>query len=220
MESDNLVFKENGEISQMKSKNKYENLKNDYFLQKVFNNIEKKKLLNIVKYNKNIKKRINININDFKEYSEKYSSIEIEIKLINNKYSKFINIKDEDEKYYHIYLNNNKEEIKMNNINKDEEIKIIKIIIDYQVKSFEELFDSCDCIESIYFKKFYRNNITNMNYMFYGCSSLKELNLNNFNTNNVTDMSNMFNGCSDELIEKIKEQYKNLNIFYFKFFIN
>ena len=34
MESDNLVFKENGEISQMKSKNKYENLKNDYFLQK------------------------------------------------------------------------------------------------------------------------------------------------------------------------------------------
>ena len=67
MESNNLVFKENGEISQMKSKNKYENLKNDYFLQKVFNNVEKKKLLNIVKYNKNIKKRINININDFKD---------------------------------------------------------------------------------------------------------------------------------------------------------
>ena len=72
MESDNLVFKENGEIGKMKSKNKYEKLKNDYFLQKVFNNVEKKKLLNIVKYNKNIKKRINININDFKEYSEKY----------------------------------------------------------------------------------------------------------------------------------------------------
>ena len=133
--------------------------------------LKKKKLLNIVKYNKNIKKRINININDFKEYSEKYSSIEIEIKLVNNNYSKFINIKDEDEKYYHIYLNNNKEEIKMNNINIDEEIKIIKIIIDYQVKSFEKLFYFCDCIESIYFKKFYRNNITNMNYMFSGCSS-------------------------------------------------
>ena len=235
MESDNLVFKENGEISQMKSKNKYENLKNDYFLQKVFNNVEKKKLLNIVKYNKNIKKRINININDFKEYSEKYSSIEIEIKLANNKYSKFINIKDEDEKYYHIYLNNNKEEIKMNNIN-IEEIKIIKIIIDCQVKSFEELFDSCDCIESIYFKKFYRNNITNMRFMFSGCSSLKELNLNNFNTinvtnmsgmfdrcsslkelnlnnfntNNVTYMGSMFSGCSNELKMKIKMQYKNI----------
>ena len=192
MESDNLVFKENGEISQMKSKNKYEKLKNDYFLQKEFNIVEKKKLLNIVKYNKNIKKRINININDFKEYSEKYSSIEIEIKLVNNKYSEFINIKKKDEKYYHIYLNNNKEEIKMDNINKDEEIKIIKIIIDYQVKSFEKLFDSCDCIESIYFKKFYRNNITNMSCMFNICSSLKELNLNNFNTNNVTNMGSMF----------------------------
>ena len=174
MESDNLVFKENGEISQMKSKNKYENLKNDYFLQKVFNNVEKKKLLNFVKYSKNVKKRINININDFKEYSEKYSSIEIEIKLVDNKYSKFINIKDEDEKYYHIYLNNNKEEIKMNKINIEDEIKIIKIIIDYQVKSFENLFYNCDCIESIYFKKFYRNNITNMSCMFFGCSSLKE----------------------------------------------
>ena len=44
MESDNLVFKEKGEISQMKSKNKYENLKNDYFLQKVFNIVEKKEI--------------------------------------------------------------------------------------------------------------------------------------------------------------------------------
>ena len=107
-------------------------------------------------------------------YSEKYSSIEIEIKPVNDEYGKFINFKKEDEKYYHIYLNNNKEEIKMNNINKYEEIKIIKIIIDYQVKSFKGLFGSCDCIESIYFKKFYRNNITNMSGMFCRCSSLKE----------------------------------------------
>ena len=196
MESDNLVFKVKGEMSQMKSKNKYENLKNDYFLQKVFNNLEKKKLLNIVKYNKNIKKRINININDFKEYSEKYSSIEIEIKTVNNKYSKFINIKAEDEKYYHIYLNNNKEEIKMKHINEDEEINIIKIIIDYQVKSFEGLFYNCKYVESINFKRFCRNNITNMYSMFSYCSSLKELNLKNFNTNNVTNMGSMFSGCS------------------------
>ena len=46
--------------------------------------------------------------------------------------------------------------------------------------------------------------------MFNGCSSLKELNLNNFNTNNVEDMEFMFNGCSNELIMKIKTQYKNV----------
>ena len=110
MKSDNLVSKEKVEINQIKSKNKYEKLKSDYFLQKLFNNLKTKKLLNIVKYNKKIKKRINIKINDYKEYSEKYSSIEIEIKPVNNKYGQFINFKDEDKKYYHIYFNNHEEE--------------------------------------------------------------------------------------------------------------
>ena len=215
-----------------------------------------------MKYNKNIKERINIDNKDFKEYSEKYSSIEIEIKIVENKYCKFINIKNEDEIYYHIYLNNKKKEIKMKDTKKGEKIKIIKIIIDYQVKSFEKLFDNCEYVESINFKRFYRNNIenmrgmfdecsrlkeiylnnfnttnvsnmsamfskcssleklnlnnfntnkvTNMEHMFSECSSLKELNLNNFNTNNVHTMYRMFSGCSNELIMKIKMQYKNI----------
>ena len=96
MESRNLISKEKIEKNQIKSFAKFENIKTDYFLEKVFNNLEKKKRLNIVKYNKNIKERINININDYKEYSEKYSSIEIEIKPVNNNYCKFINIKNKD----------------------------------------------------------------------------------------------------------------------------
>ena len=168
-------------------------LRTDYFLQLLFNNLEKKKLLDIVKYNKNIKNRINIYINDYKEYAEKYSSIEIEIKPINNKYiNQFININNEDEQYYHIYFNNNKNEIKRNYIKEDEKIHIIKIIIDYQVNSFENLFNDCKNIESIYFKKFYRNNINNMLGMLSGCSSLKELNLDNFKSNNVKNMGCIF----------------------------
>ena len=123
----------------------------------------------------------------------------------------------------------------MNYINKDEQIEHIKIIIDYQVKSFEKLFKGFKCIESINFKKFYRNNIIDMSHMFFCCSSLKELNLNNFNTNkvtnmmkmfsncsslkqlyinnfntnNVTDMRWMFVGCSGDLKWKIKSEYKN-----------
>ena len=165
-----FVSKEKSEKKQLKSFAKYENIKADYFLQKVFDNLEKKKTLEIVKNNKNIKKRINININDYKEYSEKYSSIEIEIKPVNNKSGDFINIKEEDKKYYHIYFNNEEEEIKRNYINEDEKIKIIKIIIDYKIESFEKLFGYCECIESINFKKFYRNNINNMRSMFCGCS--------------------------------------------------
>ena len=46
--------------------------------------------------------------------------------------------------------------------------------------------------------------------IFCGCSSLKELNLSNFNTNNVTHMYSMFYRCSNDLIMKIRTQYKNI----------
>ena len=82
MESGNLISKVKVEKNKLKSATRYDNIKADYFLEKVFNNLKKGKALNIIKYNENIKKRINININDYKEYSEKYSSIEIEIKHI------------------------------------------------------------------------------------------------------------------------------------------
>ena len=118
MKSGNLESKEKVEQNQIKSINIFNNLKTDYFLRKLFNNLKTKKTLNIAKYNNNIKKRINININDYKKYSEKYSSIEIEIKPVKNKYGKFIKYKKEDEKYYHIYFKNNEEEIKINYINK------------------------------------------------------------------------------------------------------
>ena len=178
------------------SKNLFKNVKSNFILSKVYHTLSKKKLLDRIKYNRELKKRININIKDYKEYSEIYSSIEIEILPLINKYGKFINIIKEDEKYYHIYFDNNKEEIKRVYFNKNENIKKIKIIIDYQVKSFEYLFYARDCIESINFKKFNRNNINNMEYMFSGCSSLKKLNLSNFNTINVTNMGYMFFGCS------------------------
>ena len=74
----------------------------------------------------------------------------------------------------------------------------------------ERLFYEYDCIESIYFKKFNRNNINNISFMFSGCSSLKELNISNFNTNKVTNMSWMFNKCSNELRKKIRNENKNL----------
>ena len=167
------------------------------FYEILFNNLLKKKSLEIIKNNKNIKERINISIKYYKEYSEIFSSIEIEIKPAKNKYGTFINInKEEDIKYYHIYFNDSNEEIKRNYLNKKDNIAKIKIIIDYQVISFERLFELCKCVKNIYFKKFHRNNINNMGYMFSLCSSLKELNLSNFNTNNVIDMKLMHNGCS------------------------
>ena len=114
-------------------------------------------ILQIIKYNKIIQKRLNININDYKKY---YETIEIEIIPIKDKYGKFINIDENDKLYYHIYFNDNKEEIKNKyKIEEEDKVTKIKIIIDYQVKSFKELFYWYNCIESINFKNFYRNNV-------------------------------------------------------------
>ena len=107
MNSSNILNKE-----KIKSKDIFKNLKSNYFIIKLFDMLLTKKSLDIIKYNKNIKDRINININNYKEYSGLYSSIELEIKPVNNKYDKFININEEDKMYYHIYFDDNKEETK------------------------------------------------------------------------------------------------------------
>ena len=188
--------KEIVKLNQIKSKNKFINLKSNYILKRLFGIMQKRISLKIIKCNINIQKRLNININNYKDFSEEFSSIELEIIPIQNAYGSFINIKEEDDKYFHIYFNDNNEEIKKTELNIEDKISKINIIIDYQIKSFKELFNYCICIEYINFKKFYRNNITDMSYMFFECSSLEELNLSNFNTNNVTNMRYMFSGCS------------------------
>ena len=72
--------------SEKKSKiDLFSQIKSVFILKKLYDIIETKKL-NIVKYNKNIQNRINVNIKNYKEYLEIYSTIEIEIILIKNKY--------------------------------------------------------------------------------------------------------------------------------------
>ena len=45
----------------------------------IIKNIHKWKLLEIIKCNKKIQQNLDLNINDYKEYYELYSTIEIEI---------------------------------------------------------------------------------------------------------------------------------------------
>ena len=107
------------------SNNILRNIKSKIILKKFFDYLNKRKSLEIIKYNKNIQKRINININNYKEYSEKYSLIEIEIKPMKNKYGRFIYIEEDEEKeYYHIYYNDNKkEEIKSTSLNENKKFQ-------------------------------------------------------------------------------------------------
>ena len=161
MKSSINVSKENNKENESAKPNPIlESLKSDYILSKIYDNMTKKKKLEIVKYNKKIQNRINLSVKDYKEYSEAFTPIEIEIIPTKDKYGKFININKKDKLYYHIYFNDNKEEIKNKyEINKKDKVTKIKIIIDYQVKSFKKLFDDCRCVGAIDFKKFYRNKI-------------------------------------------------------------
>ena len=85
----------------MPLKNKIINIKSYYTIKKVFNNMTLKKKLELIKYNKVIQKRLNIDINNYKEYL----TIEIEIEINQIKNTKFININKKEKKYYRIYFN-------------------------------------------------------------------------------------------------------------------
>ena len=187
-------------IKEESNKNKIKDylklIRSKFILKQIFKNLQRKKLLQIIRYNKNYQKDLKLTFYDFREFTTKYSDIEIEVIPIENKCGKFINIiKKSDKAYFNIFFNNDKKIKKRNTLNELDKVEKIKIIIKYQVTSFEELFKDCECIESITFKKFYRNNITDMSYMFSGCISLKELNLDSFNTKHVTYMNHMFDNC-------------------------
>ena len=149
------IEKEMEKLNLIKSKNKFINLKSDYFIQKLFEYMQKRISLKIIKCNMNLQKRLNININNYKYFSENFSSIELEIIPIQNEYGPFIRIDEENKKYFHIYFNDNKEEVKKTELNKEDKVSKINIIIDHQIKSFYRLFTNCEYISSIYFKKIY-----------------------------------------------------------------
>ena len=176
----------------------YKNIKSKYIFKNILKFLSERKLLNIIKHNKNIQKILNINEKYYKEYCQ----IEIEIIPCQNEDGKFINIfKKEDKPYFHIYFNDNNKEEKRNYLTKNDKINKIKIIMDYQIKSIKDLFDNCNCIKSVNFIKFNRNDFKSFYGMFYSCSLLKEINLSKVNTENIKDMSYLFSLCKS--LEKI-----------------
>ena len=133
---------EQGQSKLIVSNNQIKKVKSHYIIQLIFEYMTERKYLETIRYNKSIQKRINININHYKAYSEEYSSIELDIIPKKGEYGSFININEEDKKYIHIYFNDNKKkEIENTSFNKNDNVSKISIIIDYQIKSFSELFD-------------------------------------------------------------------------------
>ena len=87
----------------------------------------------------------------------------------------------------------------------------------------EGMFFKCSSLKKLDISHFNTIKVYNMKDMFSECSSLQDLNLFNFKTNNVL-MGGMFYCCPDNLIKKIKENYKNIedsafeDVDYYPFF--
>ena len=124
----------------------FKTIKSNYILEMIFGSLQFTKKLNIIRYNKNLQKRLRKDINDyFKEYTE----IIIEITLLKKKYGKFINASTS--KYYHIYINDNLEEIRRDYITEEDNATKIKIVIDYEIKTLFGLFNNIIFIKKINF---------------------------------------------------------------------
>ncbi len=122
-------------------------IRSKYIFKQITDNLHKIRLLEIVRYNKNLKGKCNFNIND---YINEYSKIEIELIPEENKYGKFINIfNKKNEDYYHIFFNDDKKETKTNKISSFKKTDKIKIIIDNKIKSLYRLFINCNCIKKL-----------------------------------------------------------------------
>ena len=165
-------------------------IRNKYLIKNILNSLEQKLYLKLIKYNKKIQKKLNFSIKDYKEYNQ----IEIEITPVKNNISgNFINIEKNNKSFFHIYFDNKRK--RRNYISVKDNISKIKIIIDYEIKSFKKLFDNCHCISNINFIKFNRNDIKDMSFMFNGCINLININFSNFKTDKVINMEYMFVSC-------------------------
>ena len=196
------------------------NIKSDYILRYIFENLSEKRNLKIVRHNKQIQEKLEITIKDYKKYKNRIEMILIPIPIQNLIEGKniFINF-NENKSFYHIYFNNSRKEEKRNYITKEDKITNIRVLLESGIKSLEGLFQGCKCIKRINCIKFKRNDITNMSKMFCDCSSLLFLDISNFITYRVTNMSHMFFDCKalmdlDIINFKTFNVYDMSNMFY------
>ena len=195
-------------LQQSSNKNLLNNIHSLFVINKLSQQINKRKILRVIRYNKELLEKFNISIDDYK----KYNQIEIELELVPKKQMKgykneFIKYNILHGEYFHIYFDDNKEEVKRNFITVKDKVSKIKILIDIEIKSLKELFYQCRCIKKIKFLKFKRKDIYNMSYMFSYCELLEEIDFLEFKTDNVKDFNFAFSNCYN---------LKNLDLSKFK----
>ena len=180
------------ETSNSQNNNLLLSIKSKYTLQKIFDNLKKIKFLNIIKYNKSLQNKIDKGITDYKKMNPIIIEL-IPFNLSQNEEKVFFDISC-DKNYRHIYFNENEEEIERDYFTKNDNVKKIKIILDYNIYSLNGIFKNCKWIKVINFIKFSRRDITNLNTLFED-SSVEEINFYDFPKNCITSMKGLFTKC-------------------------
>ncbi len=188
-----------------------------FTIRAILDSLELNRRMKLVKYNKKYQSLLNLEIKDYKEYSQIIIEIGTvtDITLIQEKNIFFNYIPNTLLNDYQIYLyfnnekNNLEKKISRNYFTKSEKVSKIKLYLNPNITSLKDLFSGCKIIQEINFINFHRKNITNMESMFHGCTSLIKINLENFNTENVTNMRNMFYQCT--LLQELNLNKFNTN---------
>ena len=127
----------------------FSKIRSRYIMNKILNILDEKKKLKMVKYSKRIRFKMGLSYINYNDHAQTFSTIELELHLTENSYGKFINMEEGKEKYYHIffgkiYINEkgkkyksisyNEKEAKKDYIDENEQVDVIKIIIDHQIE--------------------------------------------------------------------------------------
>ena len=113
------------EVSSNSTKiNRLMNIRSKYILKQILDNLQIHITLNIIRYNKNLQNKLNIDINNYKDCL----NIEIEIDVSPEHNGKYIEL---DDSFYKI------EKIKCEENTENEKIKII---INHNIKSLRRIF--------------------------------------------------------------------------------
>ena len=147
-------------------------VKSHYILAKIVKDcLNLKRYLKLARYNKKFQERLELSLENYKDYSQIKIEIILKKEELNQQNNYFIKMNGNRE-YYHFYFDDNDEEADRNYIYKGENVKKIKIYIDGFITNLSEMFQNCYFIEKIKFLHFSRSNVNNMSKMFQGCKKL------------------------------------------------
>ena len=184
-------------------------IKCDFFVRNLFKDlILENRKLNIMKFNRDLQKKVKVKLEDYKKYQnvchiiaesdneDDFAKIKENLKteeFLNNENSNIIYKKGLNKIFNGLLVSNGKK--LCDTIRIFEKVKKLTIKTNIETKSLEYMFSGFLNLEEIDLSKFNTKYVENMSCMFIGCNNLKKANLSNLNADNVIHMSYMFDNC-------------------------